>query len=171
MFTETIKQRKKKWGAQTGSNMRPWETFQGLDCPRIPLPGKDLRKNSNHPLPLHPPPRALRAKSEHPDLDTEDLSVYFSRNRFCEGYREKRVTVAERQVTVSGHTPLHNLHCPRAPHVRANASLSLRSPVRMNYDFLETFHGTSSCGLIHESVTWKGMVSRQKPGSGPSLSL
>lgn len=138
-----------------------------------PPSGEGSEKEQQPPPPPHPTP-AQGSESqvrEHPDLDTEDLSVYFSRNRFGEGYREKRVTVAERHVTVSGHTPLHNLCCPRAPHVRANASLSLRSPVRMNHDFLETFHGTSSCGLVHESVTWKGMVSRQKPGSGPSLSL
>lgn len=81
VFIKTKKQRKKKGEAETSSNMRPHETFQGQFSARPPPPlRKDLRKNTIS---------ELRVLSEHPDLDAHDLSVYFSRNQFCEGIEER----------------------------------------------------------------------------------
>ena len=51
-----------------------------------------------------------RAKPERPDLGGYDLSVYFSRNRSCEGHRAKAVSGCSSLQPVSGHTPLCKGH-------------------------------------------------------------
>lgn len=98
MFIKTIKRRKRKEDAERGDPVRP---FRGQASPAATSEegsGKEHR------------PGDPRAKPECPDLGGHDLSVYFSRNRSCEGHRAKAVSGCSSLQPVSGHTPLHKGH-------------------------------------------------------------
>ena len=106
MFIKTIKQRKRKEDAETGRNMGPCETFQRPDFPIAPSTTSEEGSGKKQ----HP--RDPRAKSEGPDLDGYDLSVYLGRNRSCKGPGAKAVSGCSSWACqpVSGHTSLRKGH-------------------------------------------------------------